>query len=139
MSRTSIGFVHQDHSSDGKEALKKAFTPEFRNRLDSVVQFKALTRETILHVVDKFLTELQGQLDEKGVMLNVNDDARLWLAEHGYDEAMAARPMNRLIQDKIKKALAEQILFGQLNQGGEVDVFVEKGKLRIAMPEELPA
>ena len=139
MSRASIGFVHQDHSSDGKEALKKAFTPEFRNRLDSVVQFKALTRETILHVVDKFLTELQGQLDDKGVMLNVNDDARLWLAEHGYDEAMGARPMNRLIQDKIKKPLAEQILFGQLNKGGEVDVLVEEGELRLTLPEELPA
>lgn len=139
MSRASIGFVHQDHSSDGKEALKKAFTPEFRNRLDSVVQFKALTRETILHVVDKFLTELQGQLDDKGVMLNVNDDARLWLAEHGYDEAMGARPMNRLIQDKIKKPLAEQILFGQLNKGGEVDFLVEEGELRLTLPEELPA
>jgi len=139
MSRASIGFVHQDHSSDGMEALKKSFTPEFRNRLDSIVQFAPLTRDTILHVVDKFLTELQGQLDSKRVMLNINDEARLWLAEHGYDEAMGARPMNRLIQDKIKKPLAEQILFGQLNQGGEVDVFVEKGKLRIAMPEELPA
>ena len=139
MSRASIGFVHQDHSSDGKEALKKAFTPEFRNRLDSVVQFKALTRETILHVVDKFLTELQGQLDDKGVMLNVNDDARLWLAEHGYDEAMGARPMNRLIQDKIKKPLAEQILFGKLNKGGEVDFLVEEGELRLTLPEELPA
>ncbi len=139
MSRASIGFVSQDHSSDGMEALKKSFTPEFRNRLDSIVQFSPLTRDTILHVVDKFLTELQGQLDSKRVMLNVSDEARQWLAEHGYDEAMGARPMNRLIQDKIKKPLAEQILFGQLDKGGEVDVLVERGELQVAMPEELPA
>lgn len=139
MSRASIGFVSQDHSSDGMEALKKAFTPEFRNRLDSIVQFAPLSRDTILHVVDKFLTELQSQLDDKRVMLNVNDEARQWLAQQGYDETMGARPMNRLIQEKIKKPLAEQILFGQLNQGGEVDVLVEKGELRIAISEELPA
>ena len=139
MSRASIGFVSQDHSSDGMEALKKAFTPEFRNRLDSIVQFAPLSRDTILHVVDKFLTELQSQLDDKRVMLNVNDEARQWLAQQGYDETMGARPMNRLIQERIKKPLAEQILFGQLNQGGEVDVLVEKGELRIAISEELPA
>lgn len=139
MSRASIGFVHQDHSTDGAEALKKAFTPEFRNRLDSTVQFSALSRDTILHVVDKFLTELQGQLDDKRVVLNVSEEARLWLAENGYDEAMGARPMNRLIQDKIKKPLAEQILFGQLSQGGEVEVLVEKGELKFTIPEELPA
>src|SRR5690606_7601582 len=111
MSRASIGFVSQDHSSDGMAALKKAFTPEFRNRLDSIVQFAPLSRDTILHVVDKFLTELQSQLDDKRVMLNVNDEARQWLAQQGYDETMGARPMNRLIQEKIKKPLAEQILF----------------------------
>lgn len=139
MSRASIGFVHQDHSSDATEAIKKAFTPEFRNRLDGIVQFAPLSRDAILHVVDKFLTELQGQLDHKRVMLNVDDEARLWLVEHGYDETMGARPMNRLIQDKIKKPLAEQILFGQLSRGGNIEVCVEKGELKIVTPEELPA
>ena len=98
MSRASIGFTHQDHSVDGAEELKKFFTPEFRNRIDNIIQFAPLSRDTILHVVDKFLAELQGQLDDKRVMLNVNNDARLWLAEHGYDEKMGARPMARLVQ-----------------------------------------
>src|SRR5690606_15701045 len=102
MSRASIGFTHQDHSSDGAEALKKIFTPEFRNRIDSIVQFAPLSRDAILHVVDKFLAELQGQLDETRVLLNASEDARRWLAERGYDESMGARPMARLVQDKIK-------------------------------------
>lgn len=86
MSRASIGFTQQDHTTDGGEELKRMFTPEFRNRLDNIIQFAPLGRDTILHVVDKFLTELQGQLDDKGVMLNVSEEARLWLAEHGYDK-----------------------------------------------------
>lgn len=139
MSRPSIGFTQQDHTTDGTEALKRLFTPEFRNRLDSVIQFAPLSRDTILHVVDKFLTELQGQLDDKRVMLNVGDDARHWLAEHGYDEKMGARPMGRLVQDKIKKPLAEKILFGELAQGGEVDIAVENGELVMSVPEEVPA
>jgi len=125
MSRPSIGFTHQDHSSDGMSAIKKLFTPEFRNRLDAIIQFKPLSLEIVKGVVDKFLTELQAQLDEKRVVLNVGDDARNWLAEHGYDELMGARPMQRLIQDKIKKPLAEMILFGDLAEaGGEVDIHV---------------
>lgn len=139
MSRASIGFTHQDHSSDGTEALKKIFTPEFRNRIDSIVQFSPLSRDTILHVVDKFLAELQGQLDEKRVLLNVDDDARRWLGEHGYDEKMGARPMSRLVQEKIKKPLAEKILFGELSQGGEVDIIVEGGELSLLVPEAVPA
>ncbi|MCA6128623.1 ATP-dependent Clp protease ATP-binding subunit ClpA [Thalassolituus oleivorans] len=138
MSRASIGFTHQDHSVDGAEELKKFFTPEFRNRIDNIIQFAPLSRDTILHVVDKFLAELQGQLDDKHVMLNVNNDARLWLAEHGYDEKMGARPMARLVQDKIKKPLAEKILFGDLAQGGEVDIDVEDGALVIEVPEAVP-
>jgi ATP-dependent Clp protease ATP-binding subunit ClpA len=139
ISRASIGFSQQDHSSDGAEELKKFFTPEFRNRLDAVVQFAALGRDTILHVVDKFLTELQGQLDDKRVMLNVSDEARLWLAEHGYDEKMGARPMARLVQEKIKKPLAEKILFGELSHGGDVQVLVEGKELAIQVPEAVPA
>jgi ATP-dependent Clp protease ATP-binding subunit ClpA len=139
MSRASIGFTHQDHSSDGGEELKKMFTPEFRNRLDNIIQFEALGRDTILHVVDKFLAELQGQLDDKGVMLNISEDARLWLAEHGYDEKMGARPMARLVQDKIKKPLAEKILFGELSKGGEIEVLVSEGELVLELPEVVPA
>ncbi|GAA0794117.1 ATP-dependent Clp protease ATP-binding subunit ClpA [Marinobacterium sediminicola] len=124
-SRPSIGFTQQDHSSDAMEALKRLFTPEFRNRLDAVIQFKPLTLDIVKGVVDKFLTELQAQLDEKHVVLNVSDEARLWLAEHGYDEKMGARPMQRLIQEKLKKPLAEMILFGDLAEaGGEVDICV---------------
>lgn len=139
MSRASIGFTQQDHSTDGMEALKKMFTPEFRNRIDSIVQFAPLSRESILFVVDKFLVELQGQLDDKRVLLNVDKQARLWLAEHGYDEKMGARPMARLVQEKIKKPLAEMILFGSLSQGGEVDISVENGELDLAVQEEVPA
>ncbi|MEK9766905.1 MAG: AAA family ATPase, partial [Thalassolituus sp.] len=139
MSRNSIGFTQQDHSTDGSEELKKLFTPEFRNRLDSVIQFAALGRDTILHVVDKFLAELQGQLDDKGVLLNVDDEARKWLAEHGYDEKMGARPMARLVQDRIKKPLAEMILFGNLSKGGEIDVTVSEGELSLELPEAMPA
>ena len=139
MSRSSIGFTHQDHTTDGAEELKKVFTPEFRNRLDAVVQFAPLGRNTILHVVDKFLAELQGQLDDKRVTLNVSDEARLWLAEHGYDEKMGARPMARLVQEKIKKPLAEKILFGELSQGGDVQVLVEEKELALHVPEAVPA
>ena len=118
MSRSSIGFVAQDNSTDGMEVLKKMFTPEFRNRLDSIVQFGPLTPDVIKTVVDKFLEEVQVQLDEKKVLLEVTEEARDWLATHGYDEAMGARPMQRLIQTKIKKELAEDILFGRLSNGG---------------------
>ncbi|MBV1786600.1 ATP-dependent Clp protease ATP-binding subunit ClpA [Marinobacterium sp. D7] len=133
MSRASIGFTRQDHSTDGMEAIKRLFTPEFRNRLDAIIQFKALTVDIVKGVVDKFLTELQAQLDEKRVVLHVDDDARNWLAEHGYDELMGARPMQRLIQEKIKKPLAEMILFGELAEnGGDVDIRVgDDGELEL--------
>lgn len=125
LSRPGIGFLHQDHSTDGLEAIKRLFTPEFRNRLDAIIQFKSLTREIVKGVVDKFLTELQAQLDEKRVVLNVDAAARDWLAEHGYDETMGARPMQRVIQEQIKKPLAEMILFGELSEnGGDVDITV---------------
>jgi ATP-dependent Clp protease ATP-binding subunit ClpA len=123
MSRASIGFTHQDHASDGMETIKKMFSPEFRNRLDAIVQFGALSREVIKTVVDKFLVQLQAQLDDKKVHIEVDDAAREWLAEHGYDEKMGARPMARLIQEKLKKPLAEAVLFGVLAKaGGDVVV-----------------
>jgi len=118
ISRRSIGFTLQDHSSDGLEAINRMFTPEFRNRLDSVVQFQSLSEDVILTVVDKFLTELQGQLDEKRVTLDVDGEARLWLVAKGYDANMGARPMERVIQEHIKKPLAELVLFGSLSQSG---------------------
>lgn len=137
MSRASIGFATQDHSSDGKEALKKVFTPEFRNRLDSIIQFSALSKDVIKTVVDKFLVQLQTQLDEKRVHLEVDDDAREWLSDHGYDEKMGARPMARLIQEKLKKPLAEMVLFGALSNGGSVHVTVENDELHIELEKEL--
>ena len=136
MSRRSIGFTPQDHSSDGLEALKKYFSPEFRNRLDTVVMFKSLLPETIAHVVDKFLFELEGQLQEKKVALVVDEEAKTWLAEHGYDAQMGARPMARVIQDHIKKPLANEILFGTLSQGGTVHIGVEGGELTFDYEEE---
>ncbi|WP_114417768.1 ATP-dependent Clp protease ATP-binding subunit ClpA [Marinospirillum perlucidum] len=123
LNKRSIGFKKQDNSTDGMEALRNFFTPEFRNRLDAVIQFKALDTEVIKNVVDKFLVELQAQLDDKRVVLDVDDKARAWLAEKGYDQAMGARPMARLIQEKIKKPMAEAILFGELSEkGGTVHV-----------------
>ncbi|MBA53079.1 MAG: ATP-dependent Clp protease ATP-binding subunit ClpA [Pseudomonadales bacterium] len=130
VSRASIGFTQQDHSSDGMEAIKRMFTPEFRNRLDAVIQFQNLDMDIIKGVVDKFLTELQAQLDDKRVMLDVDDSARSWLAEKGYDKDMGARPMNRLIQEKLKRPLAEKILFGELSEnGGTVHISEEDGEL----------
>lgn len=140
MSRASIGFTTQDHSTDGMEVIRKAFTPEFRNRLDAIIQFKSLPLDVITTVVDKFLTELQAQLDEKHVTLDVEDEALLWLAEHGYDEKMGARPMVRLIQDRLKKPLAEEVLFGRLSEkGGTVHVTVENGELVIETEAAVPA
>ncbi|MCJ8169085.1 ATP-dependent Clp protease ATP-binding subunit ClpA [Atopomonas sediminilitoris] len=137
MARASIGFTHQDHTTDGMEVIKKTFTPEFRNRLDTIVQFGRLTHGTIKSVVDKFLTELQAQLEDKKVHLVVSEEVRDWLAEHGYDEAMGARPMARLIQDKIKRPLAEMILFGELSDvGGTVDVLMENGEMQFSVAKE---
>ena len=116
-----------------------AISPEFRNRLDAIVQFDSLGIDVIKTVVDKFLTELQAQLDDKKVMLEVDEEAREWLAREGYDEKMGARPMQRLIQEKIKRQLAEDVLFGDLSKGGgTVYVTVEDGELKVstASPED---
>ncbi len=118
--RASMGFVTQDHSTDTMEALKKVFTPEFRNRLDAIIQFNSLSEEHILNVVDKFLFELQSQLDDKKVVLEVDHDAREWIAQTGYDQKMGARPMRRVIQEHIKKEIADELLFGQLVHGGKI-------------------
>ena len=120
MSRASMGFQSQDHSTDATEMIKKTFSPEFRNRLDGIIQFNPLPTEVIKTVVDKFLVELQVQLDIQKVQLEVSDEAREWLLENGYDKNMGARPMQRLIQDTIKTVLAEEILFGKLSKAGGV-------------------
>ena len=138
MSRSSMGFAKQDHTTDGMEAIKKMFTPEFRNRLDGIVQFGELTMDVITTVVDKFLVQLQAQLDSKKVFLEIDDEARLWLAENGYDAKMGARPMERLLQEKIKKPLAEEVLFGSLSEkGGTAYVSVEDGELVVRTAGEL--
>ena len=140
MNRASIGFSEQDNSTDGMEVIKRLFTPEFRNRLDAIVQFSALNVEVVKTVVDKFLTELQAQLDEKRVTLEVDDAAREWLAREGYDEKMGARPMQRLIQEKIKRPLAEDLLFGDLaNGGGVVRVTVYAGDLSVEVESPVEA
>ena len=120
MSRASMGFQSQDHTSDASEMIKKTFSPEFRNRLDGIVQFNPLPTEVIKTVIDKFLVELQVQLEVQKVQLEVSDDVRDWLLENGYDKNMGARPMERLIQNSIKKMLAEEILFGELSKAGGI-------------------
>ncbi len=129
--RQSIGFKQQDHSLDAMSEINKVFSPEFRNRLDNIVWFNHLNNQIIQQVVDKFIVELQAQLDDKGVSLELTKEAKLWLAKHGYDKAMGARPMSRLIQEKLKKELANALLFGELTQGGLAKVAVRKGELVI--------
>ena len=139
-SRRSIGFMQQDHSSDAMEVIRKSFSPEFRNRLDAVVQFQSLGFDHILRVVDKFMIELESQLHEKNVSVSATPAARDWLAQHGFDPQMGARPMARVIQDKIKRRLADELLFGKLAGGGRVAIDVKDGELTVetwAEPERL--
>lgn len=137
-SRPSMGFTQQDHSTDAYEVLKRSFRPEFRNRLDGIIQFAPLNETTILSVVDKFLVQLQAQLDERKVVLSVSPEGRAWLAEHGYDPQMGARPMARIIQEHIKKPLAEELLFGRLSKGGgEVHVYPGEEGLKLEFPESV--
>ena len=141
MSRPSIGFMHADNSSDGMEAIRRHFTPEFRNRLDAVIQFAPLDRPTIERVVDKLLVEVETQLEQKGVQLTVEDAARVWIAEKGYDPKMGARPMARIIQEHIKRPLAEELLFGRLAGGGQVSVSVSADGAKLEFectPAQLP-
>jgi ATP-dependent Clp protease ATP-binding subunit ClpA len=130
-SRRTIGFRIQDHSTDAMEVIRRMFTPEFRNRLDSIIQFSSLDFEIILRVVDKFVIELESLLHEKSVSLTVSPEARQWLAEHGFDPVMGARPMQRLIQDRVKRALADELLFGKLATGGNVVLAVADDDLDI--------
>ncbi|MFK7886436.1 MAG: ATP-dependent Clp protease ATP-binding subunit ClpA [Gammaproteobacteria bacterium] len=131
MSRRSIGFTNQDHSTDGMEVLRKSFTPEFRNRLDSIIQFSPLEKSIIVRVVDKLIVELEAALEVKNVSFSLDDAARAWIADNGYDAKMGARPMARIIQEHIKRPLAEEMLFGELVDGGTALVTVEDDQLKI--------
>ncbi len=141
MNRPSIGFTQQDHATDGMEAIRRLFSPEFRNRLDAIIQFNGLDPRTIQRVVDKLLVEVEAQLEQKGVQLHIDDAAREWLARKGYDPKMGARPMARVIQDSIKRPLAEELLFGRLTGGGHAFVSIgsEDGlKVEVRADSEQP-
>ncbi len=141
ISRKSLGFRVQDHSLDAAEAINRTFSPEFRNRLDATIQFNPLTADVVASVVDKFIIKLEAQLEPKKVILVVDEAARHWLAEKGYDRLMGARPMERVIQEHIKKPLADAILFGELSQGGRVEVSADDDGLVLEMhgTEAVPA
>jgi ATP-dependent Clp protease ATP-binding subunit ClpA len=141
MARPAIGFINSDNASDGMEAIRRMFTPEFRNRLDAVIQFSGLDLVTIERVVDKLILEVEMQLEAKGVTVSLDDDARRWIAEKGYDPKMGARPMARTIQEHIKRPLAEELLFGRLVGGGSVRVSVAKDGTKLdleCIPTPLP-
>jgi ATP-dependent Clp protease ATP-binding subunit ClpA len=127
MSRASVGFTKQDHSTDAMEVIKKLFSPEFRNRLDAIIQFDSLDEHSIARVVDKLILELEAQLDKNDVTIELEPAARSWIAQEGYDEKMGARPMARVIQEHIKRPLAEELLFGKLQEGGHVRVDIADG------------
>ncbi len=144
MNRPSIGFMHSDHASDGMEAVRRLFSPEFRNRIDAIIQFASLDGPTIERVVDKLIVEVETQLEQKGVILTLDDEARRWVAEKGYDPKMGARPMARIIQEYIKRPLAEELLFGRLSGGGQVRISVSKDRSKLDLDcaptrQEVPA
>jgi ATP-dependent Clp protease ATP-binding subunit ClpA len=137
--RKSIGLIQQDHSHDAMAEIKRVFTPEFRNRLDNIIWFNHLEKDIIGQVVDKFIVELQAQLDARGVSMEVSERAREWMSEKGYDKAMGARPMARVIQEKLKKPLANELLFGSLVNGGSVRVDYINGELDFQFSSEMEA
>jgi ATP-dependent Clp protease ATP-binding subunit ClpA len=135
LARAPIGFEREERVGDDKEAIERMFTPEFRNRLDAVIGFKGLTPEIVAKVVDKFVLELELQLEERAVVIELTDGARDWLAKKGYDKLFGARPLARVIQEHIKKPLAEELLFGKLAQGGVVVVKVIDDKIAFDYPD----
>ena len=135
--KASIGFMKPAELEGGQEmeTIRRVFSPEFRNRLDAVVPFSALSRDTILHVVDKFIMELDEQLLSKGYSLEISPELRQWLGDKGYDPQMGARPMARVIQEHLKKPLAEHILFGDLPKGTRISATLEDGAVKLRIPE----
>jgi ATP-dependent Clp protease ATP-binding subunit ClpA len=131
MARPAFGFTRAKREGDDTEAINKLFAPEFRNRLDATISFGHLPKEVVQKVVDKFVLQLEAQLADRNVTIELADDARDWLVEHGYDEAMGARPMARLIQSTIKTPLADDVLFGRLKDGGAVRVIVKTDEIGI--------
>ncbi len=138
LAKPAIGFERSERIGDDQEAIERMFTPEFRNRLDSVIPFAALTQDVVLRVVDKFVMLLEAQLSDRQVTIELSDEARKWLAERGYDLRFGARPLGRIIQEHIKKALAEELLFGRLAKGGVVRVTLVDGKPAFEYPEIIP-
>jgi ATP-dependent Clp protease ATP-binding subunit ClpA len=134
--RNSIGFGRGKQDDEAEEAIKRVFTPEFRNRLDAVVAFRSLTPEVIRLVVQKFIMQLEAQLADRHVTIETDDEAADWLAKNGFDELYGARPLGRVIQENIKKPLADEILFGRLVKGGHVRVVLKDGKLSFEIEGE---
>jgi len=138
IARAPVGFTKIDRAGEDKEAINKAFTPEFRNRLDAIISFEHLTTEVVAHVVNKFIFRLESQLADRNVTIQLDASSRQWLVDRGYDRANGARPMARLIAEKIKKPLADEVLFGKLAKGGTVKVTVEDGELAFAITKATP-
>jgi ATP-dependent Clp protease ATP-binding subunit ClpA len=129
MAKPGMGFVRDKRVDDDKEALKKFFTPEFRNRLDAVVPFERLQKDAIGLVVDKFMGQLESQMSDKSIFMEIDNKAREWLGDKGYDPLMGARPLERIIQENISQPLADEILFGKLENGGNVKISVKDDKI----------
>ncbi|MDF3025317.1 MAG: clpA [Alphaproteobacteria bacterium] len=138
MAKATVGFERTLREGDDEEAINRTFTPEFRNRLDAIIPFKALSPATIGRVVDKFIMQLEAQLGDRGVTIELTSEARQWLGKKGYDPAMGARPLGRVIQEHVKKPLAEELLFGRLVKGGAVKIAVKAEKLSFEYPPSKP-
>jgi ATP-dependent Clp protease ATP-binding subunit ClpA len=135
LAKAAFGFVRERRDGEDKVEIERLFTPEFRNRLDSIISFAPLPREVIMQVVEKFVLQLEAQLMDRNVHIELMPEAAAWLAEEGYDDRMGARPLARVIQEHIKKPLAEELLFGKLIKGGLVRVGVKDGKIELMVEE----
>ena len=135
LAKSAIGFEREGRVGDDEEAIERMFTPEFRNRLDAVIGFASLTHEVMSRVVDKFIMQLEVQLEDRNVTIELSEEAREWLAKKGYDRMFGARPLSRVIQESVKRPLAEELLFGKLEKGGLVCVSIDDGKIAFVYPE----
>ena len=130
ISKKRIGFNSIKSSEDNSEAINKIFSPEFRNRIDSIIHFNNLSKEIVLSIVDKFIIEVEAQLEDKGVSLSIDSSAKEYLANEGYDEVYGARELGRIIQEKVKKPMAEELIFGTLVKGGHVEITLKDNKIK---------